>query len=498
MAIETELKLRLQPKAMARLKRHPLFKSHQIAAPTTRRLHNIYFDTPDLLLNRHEMALRLRRVGGRWLQTLKGGGQVRAGLHQRNEWEVPVAKAELDFAALDAEIWAACLPVEQRAKLRPLFVTDFYRTTRRVSWQGAVIEVAMDSGYVRAEAGSCPICEVELELKSGDPRQLFELALAILDIVPFGLESVSKAELGFRLRAGHVAQPVKAEPVALGEDLAEGLQTQLWSCLQHLQRNVSGGSALSEHHAEYLHQTRVALRRLRVLLRLVEQLQADETLAALRIEVAEVCVLLGELREWDVFIQGLMRMSLPSDEDFKCLLAQIMTRRDACYARLQNSVHSRALQRLMLHFSLWMMGAYWQQAIATPPCKFASRHLQKLQRRWLSMNEALDERDAVRLHALRIVVKKLRYSTEFFASLYKATAVRRYHAALCDVQEQLGLSHDVTVACRLLDELAENRQLLPQNSLIAQLRSQFLAQRAASSDGLASAMARLNETAAFW
>ncbi len=48
MAIETELKLRLSPTDLACLRRHGVFKLHRITDPVTRRLHNIYYDTPEL------------------------------------------------------------------------------------------------------------------------------------------------------------------------------------------------------------------------------------------------------------------------------------------------------------------------------------------------------------------------------------------------------------------------------------------------------------------
>src|SRR5674476_1468572 len=102
MAVETELKLRIAPEQLARLKRHALLKTYSITRPTTRRLQNIYYDTPKLDLHKSEMALRLRHAGRQWLQTLKGGGSVHAGLHQRNEWEVPVQGPALDFSATQA------------------------------------------------------------------------------------------------------------------------------------------------------------------------------------------------------------------------------------------------------------------------------------------------------------------------------------------------------------------------------------------------------------
>src|SRR3989338_2720301 len=125
MAIETELKLRIAPEQLARLRRYALFKEHQVTRPSTRRLYNIYYDTPKLELHKSGMALRLRSAGRQWLQTLKGGGSVKAGLHQRNEWEVPVRGAALDFSSSQTAEWDQHLPKALRKKLQPVFVTDF-------------------------------------------------------------------------------------------------------------------------------------------------------------------------------------------------------------------------------------------------------------------------------------------------------------------------------------------------------------------------------------
>ena len=171
MAVETELKLRIAPEQLARLKRHALLKSRSASRPVTRRLQNIYYDTPKLDLHSSGMALRLRHAGQQWLQTLKGGGSVQAGLHQRNEWEVPVRSAALDFSfvgnAGQVAEWDEHLPPSLRKKLHPVFVTDFSRTSRMLDFQGAQIELCMDQGEVRTEQRSMPICELELELKSG-------------------------------------------------------------------------------------------------------------------------------------------------------------------------------------------------------------------------------------------------------------------------------------------------------------------------------------------
>lgn len=468
MATETELKLRIAPEHLARLKRHALFRTHQLAAPVTHRLHNIYYDTPELYLHHNRMALRLRRVAGKWLQTLKGGGSVKAGLHQRSEWEVAVPSAKLDFSGLDSHVWDEHLPLSIREQLNPVFVTDFYRTSRMLNWQGAIIEVCMDHGEVKSGQHSSPISEVELELKSGQPKQLFQLAQAILDIVPFELEGVSKAEMGFRLLSGYIAGPVKGALPGIdnSQSMIDGLQTLIWSCLSHLQGNLRGAmGSMQEHDAEYLHQMRVALRRVRVALRLAGIIHADEELAALREALAILGSTLGRIREWDVFISHTV---IPADnliegdtgkQNMQELLASCEGQRADSYVCLR--AQARELQSLLLRFAIWMNGPFWYDAERVAPKKrdFAKRNLQKLYQRYLKAGRNLHELDARQLHALRIQSKKLRYSADFFAPLYDRHKSTDFLCALSEVQELLGEINDIAVAHRLLDELAANQPM---------------------------------------
>ncbi len=468
MAVETELKLRIAPGQLPRLKRHALLKAHQIARPVTRRLHNIYYDTPKLDLRRSGMALRLRHAGRLWLQTLKGGGSVQAGLHQRNEWEVPVSRAALDFSATQAEEWDELLRPSLRKKLKPVFVTDFSRSSRMLDFHGAQIELCMDQGEVRTEQRSMPICELELELKSGDPQRLFELALAILEIVPFELESVSKAEQGYRLLTGYTGQPVRGVAPALAstDTLAGTLKRLAWSCLQHFQDNLHG--AMASDDDEYLHQMRVALRRLRVVLRMAEKVGADQRLAGLFKDVSELCIALGSIREWDVFIAQTVQpmcVRMTGHGGLLALLAESERHRSTCYAALRSEPQARERQRLLLRFAIWMHGDYWQQAAwqqaetLQHARDFAVRRLRKLAKRFALSGQQLSPADAARLHELRILAKKLRYTAEFFAALFDRKKAGPYLAALSAVQDVLGQINDIAVAHGLLDELAENTSL---------------------------------------
>ena len=504
MAVETELKLHIAPEQLARLKRHPLLRKYQITRPVTRRLHNIYYDTPKLELHRAEVALRLRRAGRQWLQTLKGGGSVKAGLHQRNEWEVPVSRAALDFSSPQATEWETSLPVRLRKKLHPVFITDFSRNSRMLDWQGAQIELCMDRGEVRTEQRSTEICELELELKSGEPHQLFELALVLLEIVPFELEAVSKAEQGYRLLMGQADGPVKGAVPGLARTstLPEALQTLIWSCLLHLQSNLRG--AMTSDDAEYLHQMRVALRRLRVALRMTEKFRADESLSALGKDVAALCIALGRIREWDVFIAETVQpmcARMAGHAGLQALLAVSERQRAACYAKLRSTAQARELQRLILRFAIWMSGAYWQPPQGEdvlPARDFATRRLRKLARRFTQSGRQLDSLDNVRLHALRILAKKLRYSAEFFAALYERQKSKPFLAALSGVQDVLGQINDVAVAHRLLDELAALPELSAHREAVTLAKGWIAHGLSRQFIALRKAIRRFSGQAEFW
>jgi triphosphatase len=502
MAVETELKLRIAPEQLAKLRRHALLKAHSVTRPTTRRLYNIYYDTQKLELHKSEMALRLRHAGRQWLQTLKGGGSVKAGLHQRNEWEVPASGAALDFSLPQAAELEEHLPLSLRKKLQPVFVTDFSRSSRMMLWQDAQIELCMDQGEVSTEQHSMPICELELELKSGDPQQLFELALAILEIVPFELEVVSKAEQGYRLLSGYTEHPVKgvSPTLARTDTLADVLKTLIWSCLQHFQNNLRG--AMGSDDAEYLHQMRVALRRLRVVLRMAEKVRADKQLAELSKDISALCVALGHNREWDVFIaQTLQPMCsrMGGHAGLLALLAASERQRAACYAALRGAAQARELQRLLLRFAIWMNGTYWQQAETVQPAQdFATRRLHKLAERFAESGQHLNTVDAARLHALRIVAKKLRYSAEFFAAWYDKQKARSFLAALSEVQEVLGQINDVAVAHRLLDGLAADAALAAHQEAVVLAKGWIAHDLSHQLSVLRKTIQRFNKQAAFW
>ena len=79
--------------------------------------------------------------------------------------------------------------------LKPVFKTRIERETYQIGG----IEVCLDKGEIIAGRRCSPIAEIELELKSGDRRELFALARQISGIVPAEISVKSKSERGYDL-----------------------------------------------------------------------------------------------------------------------------------------------------------------------------------------------------------------------------------------------------------------------------------------------------------
>ncbi|MGO8756115.1 MAG: CHAD domain-containing protein [Gallionellaceae bacterium] len=498
MAVEIELKLSLPPECLDRLKRNPLLKSPAGSRAVTRKLYNIYYDTPGLDLRRNALALRLRRVGKQWLQTLKGGGSVQTGLHQRDEWEMPVPRKALDLDALGAA--GGRLPQGVSEKLQPLFVTDFARNLRLLKFGGAKIELSLDSGTIRAGRRSHRISELELELKSGEPRQLFRFALALLDSVPLEVEPTSKPEHGYQLLHNEPLAASKASFPSLTatQSIASALHAMTGACLQHVQANVPG--AIHSRDEEFLHQVRVGMRRLRVVLAMAEAFRADDELHALHDQVAQMCIEFGGLREWDVFTTQTLApvcSRQPDNDGLSELLAASEKERARYRAGVVRKLRSQDYQRFLLRFGASMFGDYWHEppdAPGTALADFAVQNLDKRRRQAHKLGKILATADPGQLHRLRIACKKLRYSSEMFGSLFEATGVKPYVDALSELQDILGVLNDLAVAHRLLEGL-ENRR---RHDTLELVRGRIAHDRAELVTKLAEAWPRFAEQKEFW
>jgi triphosphatase len=199
MIIETELKLTIDKEYIDKLLHHPLLRQYQHKPPEQYRLYSTYFDTQDHVLLHKGYALRVRKVGDRFIQTIKTTNASHEGLHQRREWQQDVAgMPDLSaFQLFDSDkTW-----VKNLAKLDAIFTTDMMRTSLELLIDQTIIELSLDIGKVIAGDLFIDIVEVELELLEGDQQKLFYFSQLLGRDIPLTVENKSKAEYGYRLHS---------------------------------------------------------------------------------------------------------------------------------------------------------------------------------------------------------------------------------------------------------------------------------------------------------
>jgi triphosphatase len=430
--IEREIKLALTPRAEAALAG---------LAPNRRRLASIYYDTPRQELRRAGIALRLRRDGGRWLQTLKAEGAPHAGLAARAEWELPVRGRSLEPQAfpLDEIRRSTGLDLGRLSRrLRPVFETRFTRRSGLVPLErSGKGELAIDRGSIVAGKRREPIREAELELVSGEPTAL----LAYAESLELPLAYESKAERGYRLCAGLKPGPQRwrmpeFDPVGPAHAAFAGVFS---AALAQAGANAAGMQRSSD--PEYLHQLRVGLRRLRAALRAFAPVVQGAK--PLRTALGRLTPALGTARDWDVFVETLEKAGAGPG-----LLRSARRKRSEARRAALATVASPQFQRFLFRALRWLQSSAPRRDITVRA--LAPLRLERLHRKVLTNVDAETPRER---HKLRILVKRLRYACEFFAPAFDARLAKPYIRRLAHLQELLGQLNDITVARRLLRAL---------------------------------------------
>lgn len=417
------------------------------------RLVSTYFDTADQRLWKAGVTLRVRREGARRIQTIKVESAAAAGLFVRAELESEVSG---DHPELDSSMRALIAKMVGASScdlpLAVQFTTDVDRRLWRVDRAGAELELVSDSGAIRAHGRSVRIHEIEIELRVGPLRTLFDLAAGIGETSPLRIGVQSKAERGYTLDEQQRGEAVKAESIALTEDFSvqTAFQAICHTCIRHYRLNET--RLLSEPESETLHQCRVALRRLRSALDLFKPLLSDPESRALDGRLKRAARMFGDGRNIDVL------MGLINDAG---VLARLNTHRKQIYDALVADLRSSTMRELMLDLTAWTSAGTWLSDPATEALRreairpFAVRRLRRCRRRLKRRGAHLAHLDASGRHAVRIAAKKLRYSAEFFSGLFPgpvaAERLEAFMGAVERLQTHLGRLTDHATGSALLE-----------------------------------------------
>ena len=478
MPTEVELKLSARPADLPQLQQvlaaksacgpHPDPPPHAGEGRERARLVGTYYDTRDRALLQRGLTLRVREQHGRYIQTVKAGDLATGGFLERGEWEDALSDDRPDLAAPQS---GALLPHDIAADLRPIFVTDVTRTLIYVEpIAGTRIETAIDEGEIRVADSEAvePLSEIELEVKSGEPAALYDLALQLLEAAPIRIEARSKSERGYSLAEGAAAgpqavhgQPLKLEPGMAAEAFLQKLGR---SCLAQVIRNEA---AVLTAQPEAVHQMRVALRRLRSAVSSLKAVLPEEQRLRVADELRWLARSLGRARNLDVFASELLpaaRAGLSEEPGWDDLAARLDGLRRDAYAQIKEMLLSERYTATMLRLLRWFESGEWREhqdlagadLIDAPIGNIAPHLLDRLRRRVQKRSKRFRRLTAPERHRLRIAAKKLRYTLELFGGIACGPNSPAFVHRLKQLQDGLGYANDIRVAHQFAPELFVN------------------------------------------
>ncbi|WP_193101010.1 CHAD domain-containing protein [Burkholderia sp. Z1] len=378
--------------------------------------------------------------------------------------DADAAIGEVDGVAPNATAPSAAGELPESTALR---LVSERRRGRWADDSGVVVEMTLDDVTLHG-GGESPRRYVELRLTAPDwetlaartaaLHALFAAARELSGAWPAFVQLTSVID---RACAGEPAatRPVKAQLVDLTGIRSQ--RTALFALSGDIAAQWLGneGGVLDRDDPEFVHQMRVALRRLRTLMRFFPLFADRQWQDTFGVDLRWLAALLGTVRDWDVFSTESLPALIAADgggADWDGTLdaarAQCVTAR----VELRQALHSARYARLTLDWLEWL------SSLALPPAEAGDapslrRHATKRVRRLfgeLYASPSLTSLDTAARHQVRIDAKRLRYALEFFASLASRRTRTETVKTLTRVQSVLGEANDTIVALHHLEQLA--------------------------------------------
>ena len=474
---DLELKLLVDPESLARLRRSPLISRYAEGKPVTRQLLSVYYDTPDMALRSRGLTLRVRRIGPVHFQTVKSEDMSGSAASNRLEVEALLHDAEPDPALIaDEALRRLVTKCARRSGLRPVYETDIRRTIRQLATsEGDRIELAFDTGVIRADGREEPVSELEFELKSGRTAALYRLAGSLAESYELRLGMISKAARGYALATGESGiAPVKSVTPELDPSMTveDACCAVLRNCLAQITANEP--AVVTARDPEGVHQMRVGLRRLRSAVVSFAQTGIGPWLTPLGEEARKFAARLGRARDLDVYVDEMLTPvmeGLPDHAGLHLLRAAADEQRGKGWAGARSAVASRQFTAFVLSAAAVAEERPWRQSgptddtqaamadtLALPVRNLACRVLDDHQALLHEKAHSFDALTTEERHELRIELKKLRYNADFFAALYPKKVVKPYLKVLSKLQDVFGYLNDAAVAARISRKLAKRAE----------------------------------------
>jgi CHAD domain-containing protein len=433
--------------------------------PVARRIRQVFWDTENRRIGQAGYLVGVQTAGRRRQQICREKGASPEGGRTLVERIGPLDGESIDVTRL--AFLPGCDPalVGEVAgeMLVPLMGIDLARTTWRVAFDQAQVILTLEKAAVEATNGHLALLQLDLALVSGPPEALYRLARTLLGTIPYRLAEADPVQQGYRLATGSKAVSARTTALKPGMSVREGFL----AIARHGAAEVRAAIRALDGDlgTEPIHQARVALRRLRSVLTVFSSVLPPLPTGQLGRALSGFARLLGEAREWDVWLEETvepLRAALgEADPVLDDLVGAAGAERELAAAAILHAVGGRDYVFLSLALGAWFDNAIWPEEPAPEQLllldarleDFARDLLRKRHRKVVRAGEGIDGATPERLHALRIEAKKLRYTAEFLRDLFPVKPTRNYLAQLKAIQEILGAANDAVVARRLVPHL---------------------------------------------
>ena len=438
-----------------------------VSPASTKQLKDTYYDTEDWRFYRAGYALRVRRDGKKVEATMKALAPAEDGVRRRREVSEPLRSGGMKT------LRSARGPVGERLRslagdgeLRPLFKN---RTRRRVFelWpEGDAAdtcgEVALDESEISANGESARLSRVEVEVGSGDGGdRVEELAESLRSSLGLRPTETSKFGTGLAVAGLTPAEAPDFGPTEVDATMSAG-EVAFAVLRQHLATMLGNepGVRLGED-PEYLHDMRVATRRLRATLKLYAKFLPKRA-QRLERDLKWIAGPLGAVRDLDVHLEHLAREASRWDEDdLERVSAALGEHRNDARRRMMETLDSARYERLVSGIS--GMVRRGRSPEEPPPIlevvpDLLGRRYKKVRKAAKRLESGSPPED---FHDLRKKGRRLRYAIEPLRGIYGKPA-KKMVDLLKEMQDDLGGHQDLVVFAGLMREIAVSGDLPPQ------------------------------------
>ncbi|KAF1054323.1 MAG: hypothetical protein GAK41_00611 [Burkholderia gladioli] len=348
---------------------------------------------------------------------------------------------------------------------------------RRGRWQrdeGVPVDLTLDDLTWTTPTGTDRTCELRVAVADpGDAggralalRALFDAARELSGAWPAFLKPASLVDLA----CAGVLPDADAGPARAGSAELHGIRSQreaLFVLVANVAAQWLGNDAgvRDSSDPEFVHQMRVALRRLRTLMRLFPDFADAAYRDAFAADLSWLGAQLGVVRDWDVCVSETLPKLRDADPDptgepgWAATLDAAAGQRDIARGDLRQAVASARYARLVLGWVEWLclLSLHDGEGVSRGQRRSLKRHVvkrvDKLFARLYTVPK-LVTLDPDTRHRVRIDAKRLRYALEFFVSITARSTRGKLVKTLSCVQGRLGDANDAEVALRHLERLS--------------------------------------------